>query len=191
MSWARVSAKVHKWLALLMAIQILFWFVSGLFFAIAPIETVRSEHRIAELPIQPVSLSTAAIGLQRIAGSQAAAADKIELRSLLDKPVALVSNGEARPRLYNLSTGPQISTIPASMAVAIAERDHDGDERAARVSQVTENTTEYRGPPPAWRIHFEDGANRAPYVAADTGPVQARRPTCGHTYPLPLSLTIN
>src|SRR3546814_8213048 len=141
-------AKVHKWLALLMAIQILFWFVSGLFFAIAPIETVRSEHRIAELPIQPVSLSTAAIGLQRIAGSPAAAADKIELRSLLDKPVALVSNGEARPRRYNLSTGQQISPIPASMAVAIAERDHDGDERAARVGQVTENTTEYRGPLP-------------------------------------------
>src|SRR3546814_6650655 len=112
------------------------------------IETVRSEHRIAELPLQPVSLSTAAIGLQRIAGSQAAAADKIELRSLLDKPVALVSNGEARPRLYNLSTGQQISPIPASMAVAIAERDHDGDERAARVGQVTENTTEYRGPLP-------------------------------------------
>src|SRR3546814_16330757 len=88
-----------------MAIQILFWFVSGLFFAIAPIETVRSEHRIAELPIQPVSLSTAAIGLQRIAGSQAAAADKIELRRLLDQPVALVSNGEARPPLSNLSTG--------------------------------------------------------------------------------------
>src|SRR3546814_20865391 len=69
-------AKVHKWLALLMAIQILFWFVSGLFFAIAPIETVRSEHRIAELPIQPVSLSTAAIGLQRIAGSPAARSEE-------------------------------------------------------------------------------------------------------------------
>ena len=28
-----LSAKIHKWLALLMAVQILFWFVSGLFFA--------------------------------------------------------------------------------------------------------------------------------------------------------------
>jgi hypothetical protein len=37
---SRVSAKVHKWLALLMAIQILFWFVSGLFFAAFPIERV-------------------------------------------------------------------------------------------------------------------------------------------------------
>ncbi len=190
MQWARVSAKVHKWLALLMAIQILFWFVSGLFFAIAPIETVRSEHRIAELPIQPVSLNTAATGLQRIAELQAAAADKIELRSLMGEPVALVSSGEARPRLYNLTSGRQISPIPASMAVAIAERDHDGSEKAARVSQVTENTTEYRGPLPAWRIDFEDGANRALYVAADTGTVTARRSTLWRTFDFLWSLHI-
>src|SRR3546814_2802001 len=91
MSWARVSAKVHKWLALLMAIQILFWFVSGLFFAIAPIETVRSEHRIAELPIQPVSLSTAAIGLQRIAGSQRPEEHTSELQSLMRTSYAVFS----------------------------------------------------------------------------------------------------
>ena len=35
---AGLSAKIHKWLALLMALQILFWFVSGLFFAVFPIE---------------------------------------------------------------------------------------------------------------------------------------------------------
>lgn len=190
MSWARVSAKVHKWLALLMAIQILFWFVSGLFFAIAPIETVRSEHRIAELPVQPVSLSAAAAGLDRVAASGAGAADRIELRSLMGEPVALVSNGEERPRLYDLATGQQISPVPASMAVAIAERDHDGSEKAARVSQVTENTTEYRGPLPAWRIDFEDGANRALYVAADTGAVTARRSTLWRTFDFLWSLHI-
>jgi hypothetical protein len=190
MSWARISAKVHKWLALLMAIQILFWFVSGLFFAIAPIETVRSEHRIAELPVQPVSLTTAAAGFQRIAETQMQTADKIELRSLIGEPVALISHGEANPRLFSLSTGRQISPIPASMAVAIAERDHDGSERAARVSEVTENTTEYRGPLPAWRIDFEDGANRALYVAADTGAVTARRSTLWRTFDFLWSLHI-
>ena len=190
MSWARVSAKVHKWLALLMAIQILFWFVSGLFFAIAPIETVRSEHRIAELPVQPVSLESAAAGLARVAASGAAGADRIELRSLMGEPVALVTRGEERPRLYALSSGQQISPIPASMAVAIAERDHDGDERAGSVSQVTENTTEYRGPLPAWRIDFEDGANRALYVAADTGAVTARRSTLWRTFDFLWSLHI-
>ena len=56
-------AKIHKWLALLMAIQILFWFVSGLFFAWFPIERVRSEHMKAEAPPAPVALDAAAAGL--------------------------------------------------------------------------------------------------------------------------------
>jgi hypothetical protein len=190
MQWARVSAKIHKWLALLMAIQILFWFVSGLFFAIAPIQTVRSEHRVAELPAQPVSLRVAAAGLERVAASGAGAAERIDLRSLMGEPVALVTSGEARPLLYRLSTGEQISPIPAEMAVAIAERDHDGADQAARVTQVTENSTEYRGPLPAWRVDFEDGANRALYVAADTGAVTARRSTLWRVFDFLWSLHI-
>ena len=49
-------AKIHKWLALLMAVQILFWFASGLFFAWFPIEKVRSEHAKAEQVAPPVPL---------------------------------------------------------------------------------------------------------------------------------------
>ena len=50
------------------------------------------------------------------------------------------------------------------------------------MQEVTENTTEYRGPLPAWRIDFEDGASRALYVAADTGAVTARRSTLWRTF---------
>ena len=59
---ARIAGKVHKWLALLLAIQILFWFVSGLFFAIAPIEQVRSEHIKATAAPGAVSAPVAAAG---------------------------------------------------------------------------------------------------------------------------------
>lgn len=190
MNWARVSGKIHKWLALLMAVQILFWFVSGLFFAVVPIERVRSEHSVAELPVQPVSLADASAGLARIAAEGAAPADKIELRSLMGAPVALVTSGGARPRLYDLATGRQISPIPAARAAEIAERDHAGEEEAARVSEVTENSPEYRGPLPAWRVDFEDGASRALYVAADTGTVAARRSTLWRTYDFLWSLHI-
>ena len=58
----KTSAIIHKWLALLMAIQILFWFVSGLFFAAFPIERVRSEHAIAAGRAEPVALDAAAPG---------------------------------------------------------------------------------------------------------------------------------
>ena len=185
---ARVAGKVHKWLALLMAIQILFWFVSGLFFAIAPIEQVRSEHMKAAAPSAPIPIGVAAAGLQRMAG--AAPGERIEIRSMLTGPVALVSPREGRPRLYDLTSGRQISPVPSALAVQIAEADYVGDLRAARVSLVTEASPEYRAALPAWRIEFDDGANRALYVAQDTGVVTARRSTLWRVFDFLWSLHI-
>ena len=174
-------AKIHKWLALAMAIQILFWFVSGLFFAWVPIERVRSEHVKAEAPPAPVALNVAAAGLAGLA-REGVTGERIELRTLLGRPVALVTVREGRPRLYDLATGRAAGPISAPAAARIAEADHAGDARAARVTQVTEASPEYRGALPAWRVDFEDGANRALYVAADTGAVTARRSTLWRVY---------
>lgn len=190
MSASRVSSVIHKWLALLMAIQILFWFVSGLFFAIAPIETVRSEHRIAEQAAPPVPLEVAAAGLRRIAAAGGAAGEKIEIRTMLGRPVAVLSGGEARPRLYDLGSGRRLSPVPASLAAEIAALDHDGTERPVRVELVTDNFPEYRGALPAWRVDFDDGANRSLYVAADTGAVTARRSTLWRVFDFLWSLHI-
>jgi len=187
---SRIAGKIHKWLALVLAVPFLFWFVSGLFFAIAPIERVRSEHMVAEQPPVPISMADASAGLQRIHAAGARAGEKIEFRSLLGQPVATVSAAGARPRLYDLATGRQLSPIPSAMAVRIAEMDHSGDQRATRVSLVEEESTEYRGALPAWRIDFDDGANRALYVAADTGAVSARRSTLWRTFDFLWSLHI-
>jgi hypothetical protein len=187
---SRLAAKIHKWLALLMAVQILFWFVSGLFFAVFPIERVRSEHVIAEAAATPIPLDGAAEGLRRLASAGVASADKVELRTMMGRPVALVTAGEGRPRLFDLATGTRLSPIPAATAVAIAERDHAGVERARDVALVTEESTEYRGALPAWRVDFDDGANRSLYVAADTGAVTARRSTLWRTFDFLWSLHI-
>ena len=176
-----LSVKIHKWLALLMAVQILFWFASGLFFAIFPIERVRSEHAMAEPAARAVPFDVAADGLLRL-GSAGVTGEKVEVRMLLDRPVAMVSRREGRPDLYDLATGRLISPLSLNAAARIAEADHVGDLRAARVEQVGENSPEYRGALPAWRVDFEDGAGRSLYVAADTGAVTARRSTLWRVY---------
>lgn len=178
---ARIAAKVHRWLGLLMAVQILFWFGSGLFFALAPIERVRSEHRIAEPRGPSISLDVAASGLDRLRGRNIVA-DRIELRMIGDRAVVLVEVRNARPRLYELEQGQLISPIEPALAAAIAESDHEGEWRAVRVRAVTAHTTEYRGTLPAWRVDFDDGANRSIYVAADTGLVTARRSDLWRAY---------
>ncbi|MEA3045299.1 MAG: hypothetical protein QOH47_3137 [Sphingomonadales bacterium] len=177
-----IWAKIHKWLALVMAVQILFWFASGLFFAIFPIGQVRSEHVIAQQAPAPVDLDAAAAGLARLAGGGVAPGERVELRSLLGRPVALLSARQGRPRLYDLATGARLSPIPMALAARIAEADHEGDLRAVRVERITANDAEYRAALPAWRVDFDDGANRSLYVAADTGAVTARRSTLWRAY---------
>jgi hypothetical protein len=175
MSATRLASKVHGWLALILVVPVLFWFVSGLFFAVAPIETVRSEHRIAEQPPALVPMKTAALGLARISG-RVEAAEKVEVRMLLGRPVAAVTAGAGRPRLFDLESGRLVSPIAPGTAAAIAERDLSGEEKARRVERVTRNSPEYRGALPAWRVNFPT-ANRSIYVAADTGLVTSRRST--------------
>ena len=187
---SRIAGKIHKWLALVLAIPFLFWFVSGLFFAIAPIEQVRSEHMVAEQPPVPISIGDAAAGLQRIHAAGAPPGEKIEFRSLLGQSVAVVTTTGGRPRLYELASGRQLSPIPAQLAKSIAETDHAGDQPAVRVTLVEQESTEYRGALPAWRVDFEDGASRALYVAADTGAVSARRSTLWRTFDFLWSLHI-
>jgi hypothetical protein len=177
----RLATKIHKWLALLMAIQILFWFVSGLFFAAFPIERVRSEHAIAETPSPPVPFGIVADGLLRL-GSAGISGEKVEIRTLLGRPVALVTAEGTTPRLFDLTSGRSMSPLTMNMAVRVAEADHRGDSRAARVERISENDAEYRGALPAWRVDFDDGANRSIYVAAETGAVTARRSTLWRVY---------
>jgi len=188
MSVTRLASTVHKWLALVLLVPVLFWFVSGLFFAVAPIETVRSQHRVAKQPPAPVAIKDAALGLARI--SQAAeAAEKIEVRMLLGQPVAVLTGAGGRTRLFDLRSGRLISPIGPGTAAAVAEHDLSGAEKAARVVRVTENSPEYRGSLPAWRVDFE-GANRSLYVAADTGLVTSRRSTLWRVYDFLWSLHI-
>ncbi len=190
MSATSVSAKIHKWLALVLAVPILFWFASGLFFAAVPIERVRSEHVKAAVPAQPVPMGVAAEGLRRLAAAGVAQGERVEVRSLLGRPVALVASGEGRPRLYDLASARPISPLPPAVAAAIAERDLAGEERARRVELVTAASPEYRGALPAWRIDFEGGTSRSIYVAADTGLVTARRSTLWRVFDFLWSLHI-
>lgn len=182
MSVTRVAGTIHKWLALILAVPILFWFGSGLFFAITPIERVRSEHRIANLAAQPVRLDAAAAGLARLAANGVAVGDRIELRTLLSRPVALVARGEGRPQLFDLRTGRLISPISARVAASIAMRDHAGPAKPVRVAAVAANSPEYRGALPVWRVDFEGETTLSLYVAADTGMVTARRSTLWRVY---------
>ncbi|MBL8547941.1 MAG: hypothetical protein JNL81_15865 [Hyphomonadaceae bacterium] len=168
----------HKWLALIVGVQVLFWVGSGLFFSLFPIERVRSEHRIAEVHAAPLSEP-----VRDVSALLPEAPTRVTYeRDVLGDAVAVAEFPERRPILIDLNDWRVVSPLSAEAAAQIAQAYTSGSPRVRERRLVTEETPEYRGPLPAWRIAFDDGEGLAVYVAADTARVTARRSDLWRVY---------
>lgn len=173
MSLARLASFVHKWLALLVGIQIVFWVVSGLFFTLFPIQQIRSENLIR--PAQAQTLDTATLAsLATLRGDQNALPTKLTIES---RPIGQVVVAEFRdhsPILFDANTLQRLSPFNAEQASAVARAHVTLVSEPTDVTLVTAESAEYRGALPAWRVQFPDGGLSV-YVAQNTGAVTARR----------------
>jgi len=172
---ARLASFVHKWLALLVGVQIVFWVISGLFFTIIPIEQIRSEHLVRPPEtMRPLTIANrAALSELRDVQGQAPVKLTIETRPTLGQ-VIVAEFVDGPPALFDAATLRQLSPLSAEAAAAIARGHVTLASAPARVELIETESSEYRGALPAWRAQFSDGG-LAVYVAANTGAVTARR----------------
>lgn len=178
----KLATKIHKWLALIVGIQIILWFASGLFMAHFPIEKVRGEDQMREAA--PATFAPAQVSRQIAAALPPglAGVSRIEVRPVLGQPVLQLDWPDGRPQLFDAATGRRLSPLPAAMAVELARADYAGEGKPRGAVLVDEKSTEYRGALPAWRVDFEDSRDTSIYVAADTAKVTARRTDLWRTY---------
>ncbi len=181
MKLAIAASWLHKWLALIVGVQMLFWVGSGLFFAIYPIEQVRSEHRIAHQQAANLALTTRSPA--EVASLLPEAPTRVTYeQDAAGHPVALAEFAERRPILIDLNDWRVASPLSVEAATLIAQTYVADAPRVRETRLITEESTEYRGPLPAWRIAFDDAEGLAVYVAADTGRVAARRSDLWRVY---------
>lgn len=174
MQLARLASWVHKWLALLVGLQVVFWVVSGLFFTLFPIEQIRSEHLVRP-PQSARSIDATALGdLRLIGGAQNRAPIKVTLEQRADGPVAVAEFADGAPILFDAATLRPLSPLDRDAALRIARGHVTLASAPVSATLVSEQSAEYRGLLPAWRVQFAEG-NLSVYVAANTGTVTARR----------------
>jgi uncharacterized iron-regulated membrane protein len=180
----RTYRKIHRWLGLVVGIQLLLWTAGGLFFSLNPIATVRGETEEPESPSLEFGASPA---------SPAPALDEL----LLDRPraeietvllrhhlngavyeIAFLEDGEPHWAIADGSTGELRDVVDRDEAEAIARQAYLLDLPIAEVSLVREATpgSEYRDRPlPAYRVAFDDHLGTRLYVSVERGMVTARR----------------
>lgn len=180
MSLARLASFVHKWLALLVGVQIVFWVVSGLFFTLIPIQQIRSENLIRPAQAQTIETATLA-SLASLRGDQNALPTKLTIESRPMGQVVVAEFGDQSPILFDTNTLQRLSPFNAEQASAVARAHVTLVSEPTDVTLVTEESAEYRGALPAWRVQFPDGGLSV-YVAQNTGAVTARRSDLWRVY---------
>ncbi len=177
---AWLASFVHKWLALIIGVQIFIWIATGLFFTVVPIEQVRSEHRIRELAPLQLSASDLTTLSGALAGAEAPIRLTVENRPEGARIVADYADGSAA--LFDARTGAKLSPLDAESALAIARARILTEAPLASSELVTTASPEYRGALPAWRIAFDEPSKLAVYVGANNGQVTARRSELWRVY---------
>lgn len=170
----RLSTQFHKWIALAVGIQVLFWVAGGLVMTAIPIETVRSEHHVREQVPAPLAFDdVVAPGV--IARAQNLDVARAELKSTPRGTAWVLTPVEGEPVTVSATTGqafPALDTATATQMAADAYRG-DGTPVSASLLAVAPEETKREGP--IWRVDFNDTERTTFYLSPQTGEVLTRR----------------
>lgn len=182
--WIR---KAHRYMGLFIGIQLLFWTVSGLYFAWNDIEKVRGEHLASSIEKvlnfqggKLVSISKMLVDLQE-QDPKVSDIESIELRLLLDQPVYEIKYNSDSIQSYLLvdaQTGESMALLDEATAVRLAKADftEDVDVKSVELLHTDSAHAEYRGRDlPIYRVEMDHPSGVNIYVSARRGMVTARR----------------
>ncbi|MCW3837286.1 PepSY domain-containing protein [Sphingomonas canadensis] len=169
------ASRLHRWLALVIGVQLLLWFSSGLVMSLLPIDRVRGEHLVDREAAAALPASARYVSPQAIIAASDGPVRALRHRMLLGRPVVETETGSGALQLYDGATGVRLPPIDARQAEAIALGAYRGTPAPdAAVERVTAVSTEYKGRVPAWRVALADADSTRIYVT-DTGTIAAVR----------------
>ncbi|MDG1416830.1 MAG: PepSY domain-containing protein [Maricaulis sp.] len=173
----RWTARVHKWLALLVGIQIVLWVAGGVVMTIIPLERVHGDQIVGPAPVVEIEYSEL-ISVE--AAVQAAALpdviETVEVMGWLGRPVYRVENTLGSRHLVDARTGEVLTPVSAETAVELVSEIYLGDEAPSSVEYLETANMEYRGGPvPVWQVNYADEYGATFYVPAEWGVVRTRR----------------
>lgn len=171
--------RAHKWAGLVLGLQILLWFASGLFMALFPIDEVRGSHLAekAAWSLSDVTVIPIEIAMTAYDGNLTGAS----LTSIAGEPAyALI--GDKGTQLLNARTGAAWEPISAGSIRVAANKYYKGDGEIASLIRLTEAPKEYRRSPPVWQVQYDDGPKTRLYLDAETAELRAVRTRLWRVY---------
>ncbi|WP_445765891.1 PepSY domain-containing protein [Rheinheimera sp.] len=172
LKWCR---RLHNWLGLLLVVQILLWFLSGLVMAILPIEQVRGEH-LRTTPAaqwQQALISPATVMAKHSPHAALSLSQQLTVQhsGLSAVPVYLIDDASQRFR-YSAIDGTLLSALTEHDISPLAQAQYQGNGTLRQVKLLQQAPAEVRHlPAPLWQLQFADSDNTHLYLDPATGAV--------------------
>ncbi len=174
MKLLRLSTQLHKWIALVVGIQVLFWVAGGLVMTAIPIETVRSEHHLATVTPRPLAFE-GVLPAGEAARRAGVLPTEAQLRNTPRGQVWAFKPAKGDPVIVSAATGARLPAMTVEQARSVARTAYLGEGRPVSVKLLAEAPQETGKTGPLWRVDFDDGERTSFYLSPETGEVVSRR----------------
>ena len=178
MTAARLSRLGHRWLALVVGLQLGVWTLSGLYMVVVDLDFIHGDTLVRDVA-PPVRLD---VPLAPLAAVRAGREDvtAIELRMLPDRaqPVYELARSSG-PELLDAATATVLSPLGESRIRALAAAHYAGSGTISALTHIASDAEvpgEIRGRrAPVWRVDFDDWTATTLYLDPATGRLVTRR----------------
>lgn len=178
MNAAKVARLGHRWLGLVIGIQVLLWTASGLYMVALDLDFIHGDSLVRDVA-PAFDLSDAALPLARLRGESPDGIETLRLRALPDGQLVYELRAAGRLRLFDARTGAALSPLDRERILGLARLYYAGtgaprsatliDEEAERPQEIPARRL------PVWRVDFDDALQASLYLHPDTGALVTRR----------------
>ncbi|HEX8570663.1 MAG TPA: PepSY domain-containing protein [Caulobacteraceae bacterium] len=168
-----LARSTHKWLALVVGLQVVIWTLTGLYMTVVHIDIIHGDHFVRTPDPRPIPLQ----GLVEPATLPARfpGLRSLRLERWMDRPVYIV-DASAGAALIDARTGERLSPVSEATVRAVARARFAGDAPIVKAELLRELPLEVQTrKPPLWRVEFAGWNKPTFYISPDTGELVSRR----------------
>lgn len=167
-----VARKTHKWLGLLVGLQLVVWSLTGLYMTSVHIDIIHGDHLVRDTPARTADVTQLRDPIALAAANRADAARLVWLRN---RPAYLLSS-QSSEKAVDAVTGAAVSPPGEAEIRSIAKSIYTGREQIVSAKLIAQIPGEIRGrKPPLWRVEFDHWNKPTLYFSPTTGELVTRR----------------
>lgn len=170
-----LARTLHKWIGLIVGLQILIWLTSGLYMVIVDIDFIHGDPLVKNMQQTVEVPDPSKIGLPELLG-QFPDTEQIGLRAVMGETYYLVTTVSDR-WLIDPQTGAIHSPLNEETVRKIARFHFNGDASITNVSLIESSPPMeiQTRPLPLWRVDFDDRYSTSFYIDPQSGRLATRR----------------